>query len=70
MNVEQLLTPGVVLAVGLALWREIKDLRKDLGARIDRTNSRIDTHLDAHSGGEQPVRFVHVHQEQSKGAES
>lgn len=53
MEATQLITPGLVIVVGFALWRlmhaEIQSLRKDLGDRIDRINDRIDRHLEQHS---------------------
>ena len=51
--IEQYLTPGLVVAVGIALWRlihaEIKELRQDLGSRIDGVHERIDRHLEGHA---------------------
>ncbi len=45
MTAQEWITPGLVIAVGLALWREIgrirsemTSLREDLGGRIDRLN--------------------------------
>ena len=55
--ISEWITPGLVVLVGVALWRflhtELRGLetrlRDDLGGRIDRLNDRIDRHLEGHA---------------------
>ena len=51
MSVEWI-TPGLVIAVGLGLWRflrtEIRDLRADMDRRFDALAVRLDRHLEGH----------------------
>lgn len=62
MEAGQIITPGVVVAVGFAVWRLIHlDISK-IGERIDRVNERIDRHIENHprqaTTGASPLRLT------------
>ena len=55
-GMEQWITPGVVVAVGIGLWRlmahetrTIRDDIRELSRRVDHLGDRLDRHLDGHA---------------------
>ncbi len=46
--IEQWITPALVVAVGVALWREMHRGFDRLASRMDRMDARIDRHLEGH----------------------
>ena len=42
------ITPGIVIAVVIAVWRLLHADIKNLGDRIERLNERLDRHLEGH----------------------
>ena len=49
MSLSDLITPALILGVGAFLWRILRDMQRDLAQRIDRLNTRLDTHLEGHA---------------------
>lgn len=43
------LTPGIIIAVVIAVWRLLHADIKGLGDRIDKLNQRLDSHLENHA---------------------
>ena len=47
------ITPGVVVAVGIALWRlihaDIGEFKAEMRQGLARLNERLDRHLEGHS---------------------
>ena len=46
--IEQYITPALVVAVGIALWRLLGGRIDRVERAIDRLNERLDRHLEGH----------------------